>query len=67
MGCAKLRDALDGEHRTVGRELGLELDKKLHLENSQAYGYCFRLTKNVRAFLLPLLSRSSPCHLRPRC
>lgn len=25
----------------------MELDKKLHLENNQVYGYCFRLTKNV--------------------
>ncbi|KIJ61455.1 hypothetical protein HYDPIDRAFT_137783 [Hydnomerulius pinastri MD-312] len=40
------RDGLDAEHRTVGKELGLELDKKLHLENSAMYGYCFRLTKN---------------------
>ena len=43
----ELRDGLDSEHRNVGRDLDLELDKKLHLENSQVYGYCFRLTKNV--------------------
>lgn len=43
-----LRDGLDTEHGDVGRDLDLELDKKLHLENSQQYGYCFRLTKNVR-------------------
>ena len=43
-----VRDGLDEEHANVGDELGLELDKKLHLENSQQYGYCFRLTKNVR-------------------
>jgi DNA mismatch repair protein MSH2 len=41
------RDGLDEEHRRVGRELDLELDKKLHLENNSNYGYCFRLTKNV--------------------
>ncbi|KAI0032586.1 DNA mismatch repair protein [Vararia minispora EC-137] len=41
-----VRDGLDEEHGEVGRELGLELNKKLHLENSAAYGYCFRLTKN---------------------
>ncbi|KAG9311644.1 DNA mismatch repair protein [Chiua virens] len=40
------RDGLDGEHRAVGKDLGLELNKKLHLENSSTYGYCFRLTKN---------------------
>lgn len=42
------RDALDKEHRRVGKELGLELDKKLHLENNPSYGYCFRLSKTVR-------------------
>jgi len=42
-----VRDGLDAEHRTAGRDLGFELDKKLHLENSATYGYCFRLTKNV--------------------
>ncbi|KAG5637197.1 hypothetical protein H0H81_005410 [Sphagnurus paluster] len=31
----KVRDGLDKEHREVGRDLDLELDKKLHLENSQ--------------------------------
>ena len=44
---AEVRDGLDAEHRKVGKALGLELDKKLHLENSQTYGYCFRLSKNV--------------------
>ncbi|KAF7972811.1 hypothetical protein HWV62_17002 [Athelia sp. TMB] len=42
----EIRDGLDGEHRTIGRELSIELDKKLHMEKSQNYGYCFRLTKN---------------------
>ncbi|KAG5724842.1 DNA mismatch repair protein msh-2 [Termitomyces sp. T112] len=42
----KTRDGLDKEHREVGKDLGLELDKKLHLENNQVYGYCFRLTKS---------------------
>ncbi|KAF9459138.1 DNA mismatch repair protein [Collybia nuda] len=41
-----VRDGLDTEHRNVGKDLNIELDKKLHLENSQVYGYCFRLTKN---------------------
>ncbi|KAF9508136.1 hypothetical protein BS47DRAFT_1398014 [Hydnum rufescens UP504] len=42
---AEVRDALDTEHRGVGEDLGLELDKKLHLENHSSYGYCFRLSK----------------------
>ncbi|KAF8880020.1 DNA mismatch repair protein MutS [Infundibulicybe gibba] len=45
-GLAVVRDGLDEEHRNVGEKLNMELDKKLHLENSQVYGYCFRLTKN---------------------
>ncbi|KAJ2912918.1 hypothetical protein MD484_g7501, partial [Candolleomyces efflorescens] len=43
---SKVRDGLDEEHAEIGEELNLELDKKLHLENNQVYGYCFRLTKN---------------------
>ncbi|KAF6757736.1 muts domain V-domain-containing protein [Ephemerocybe angulata] len=43
---AALRDGFDEEHEKVGEELGLELDKKLHMENNQTHGYCFRLTKN---------------------
>ena len=43
----RVRDGLDEEHQNVGTDLGLDLDKKLHLENSSTYGYCFRLTKNV--------------------
>lgn len=46
-----IRDGLDEEHQEVGRDLGMELDKKLHLENSPTYGYCFRLTKNVSSRL----------------
>ncbi|KAJ6491405.1 muts domain V-domain-containing protein [Mycena vitilis] len=42
----EVRDGLDKEHKSVGRDVDLELDKKLHLENSQTYGYCFRVTKN---------------------
>ncbi|KAI0777272.1 DNA mismatch repair protein [Trametes elegans] len=42
---SEVRDGLDAEHRKVGKTLGLELDKKLHLENSPQYGYCFRVTK----------------------
>lgn len=40
-----VRDQLDGEHRRVGEELGLDIDKKLHLENHQVYKYSFRITK----------------------
>ncbi len=44
---ATIRDGLDAEHRKVGKALDLDLDKKLHLENSAMYGYCFRISKNV--------------------
>jgi len=43
----KIRDGLDNEHTSVGEELSMELDKKLHLENHHIYGYCFRVTKSV--------------------
>ncbi|OCH84761.1 hypothetical protein OBBRIDRAFT_839474 [Obba rivulosa] len=42
----EIRDGLDSEHRNVGNDVNLELDKKLHLENSPNHGYCFRVTKN---------------------
>lgn len=42
------RDGLDEEHERVSRALGLDKDKKLHLENQQVYGYCLRITKAVR-------------------
>lgn len=46
------RDGLDAEHKRVGRDLGLDLDKKLHLENSQSYGYVLRVSKGVSDFAL---------------
>ncbi|KAF7318276.1 DNA mismatch repair protein 2 [Mycena chlorophos] len=42
----KAMNGLDGVHREVSRQLDLEIDKKLHLENNATYGYCFRVTKN---------------------
>lgn len=42
---SEIVDGLDAEHREVGRDLGLELDKKLHLENNPTHGYCFRVSK----------------------
>lgn len=41
----RVRDGLDKEHVRAGRDLGLELDKKLHLERNDKYGYCFRVSK----------------------
>lgn len=41
------RDQLDAEHRRVGHDLGVDIEKKLHLENHQVYGYSFRITKAV--------------------
>ena len=43
----EVRDGLDNEHTSVGEDLNIELDKKLHLENHQVYGYCFRVTKSA--------------------
>jgi DNA mismatch repair protein MSH2 len=41
------RDQLDDEHRRVGEDLGVDIEKKLHLENHQVYKYSFRITKAV--------------------
>ncbi|WVQ63233.1 uncharacterized protein L199_001384 [Kwoniella botswanensis] len=41
----QIRDQLDEEHVRVGRDLGLDIEKKLHLENHQVYKYSFRVTK----------------------
>jgi len=57
----QVRDGLDEEHQKTGKDLGLELDKKLHLENNQVYGYCFRLTKNVN-----ILWTSTLCSLKAK-
>jgi hypothetical protein len=38
---------MDDEHRKVGEDLGVDIDKKLHLENHQVYHYSFRITKAV--------------------
>ncbi|KAI0073650.1 DNA mismatch repair protein [Panus rudis PR-1116 ss-1] len=42
----EIKDGLDEEHQQAGRDLDLELDKKLHLEKNPTYGHCFRVTKN---------------------
>ena len=43
----RTRDGLDAEHKRAARDLGLDLDKKLHLENSPTYGYVLRVSKAV--------------------
>lgn len=43
---AEVVSALDEEHERVSRDLGLDMDKKLHLENNPTHGYCFRVSKN---------------------
>jgi hypothetical protein len=46
------RDQLDDEHRLVGEDLGIDIEKKLHLENHQVYKYSFRITKAVSRTVL---------------
>lgn len=48
-GIVDIRDQLDAEHRRVADDLDLDMDKKLHLEKHQVYGYSFRITKAVSA------------------
>jgi DNA mismatch repair protein MSH2 len=57
-----VRDNLDDEHRRVGKQLNIDITKRLHLENHSSYGYCFRVTRTVR--MLPELStrRADPPH-----
>jgi hypothetical protein len=43
----RVRDLLDDEHDRVARDLGVEKNKKLHLENHQVYHYSLRITKAV--------------------
>ncbi|KAG4437000.1 MutS-like protein [Cadophora sp. M221] len=41
----KMRVEMDQEHRTAGKDLGQEIDKKLFLENHKIHGWCMRLTR----------------------
>jgi hypothetical protein len=51
----RVRDLLDDEHDRVAKDLGVEKNKKLHLENHQVYHYSLRITKAVSltSFFLP--------------
>ncbi|CAO1618672.1 unnamed protein product [Sympodiomycopsis kandeliae] len=40
-----VRDELDEQHRLAAKDLKLDVDKKLHLENHSSYGYCLRVTR----------------------
>ena len=40
-------DSLDAEHEKVANDMGLDMEKKLHLEKHQVYGYSLRITKAV--------------------
>jgi DNA mismatch repair protein MSH2 len=43
----KLKYEMEVEHRRVSKDLGLEMDKKLFLENHRVHGWCFRVTRTV--------------------
>jgi len=51
----RVRDLLDDEHDRVAKDLGVEKNKKLHLENHQVYHYSLRITKAVSLHLARLL------------
>ncbi|ORX62954.1 DNA mismatch repair protein-like protein msh-2 [Hesseltinella vesiculosa] len=40
------RESMDKEHYRVGQKLKMDVEKKLKLEKSSVYGYCFRLSRN---------------------
>jgi hypothetical protein len=66
----RVRDLLDDEHDRVAKDLGVEKNKKLHLENHQVYHYSLRITKAVSlhlallSFFLTFFSYAFPsrCH-----
>lgn len=41
----KLTYDMEQEHRSVADDLGMEIDKKLFLENHKVHGWCLRLTR----------------------
>ncbi|CAG8980162.1 hypothetical protein HYALB_00007402 [Hymenoscyphus albidus] len=41
----QLKHDMDQEHRSVGKDLDQEVEKKLFLENHKTHGWCFRLTR----------------------
>lgn len=41
----RLEEDMRKEHHKVSRALGMEIDKKLFLENHKVYHWCFRLTR----------------------
>lgn len=45
----EIRDKLDQEHRRAGRDLNLDTDKEIHLEDHSSYGYCLRITRTKAA------------------
>lgn len=59
-----IRDQLDVEHRRMGAELGVDIEKKLHLENHQVHGYSFRITKAVCRNVCPR-SETDRCGRKP--
>jgi len=56
----RVRDLLDDEHDRVAKDLGVEKNKKLHLENHQVYHYSLRITKAVSLHLALLSPPLSP-------
>ena len=62
-------DSLDAEHSKVADELSLDMEKKLHLEKHQVYGYSLRVTKAVcflsHAWLSSRKTDSSNNHRKP--
>jgi DNA mismatch repair protein MSH2 len=61
----RVRDLLDDEHDRVAKDLGVEKNKKLHLENHQVYHYSLRITKAVSP--TSVLLSSSSCAFSSRC
>jgi DNA mismatch repair protein MSH2 len=49
----EVKQIMEKEHQSVAKDLNMEVDKKLKMEDHQVYGWSFRLSRNVRAFWNP--------------
>ncbi|KAK9685635.1 MSH2 protein, partial [Basidiobolus ranarum] len=54
----KIMAGIPLEHERISANLGLEIEKKLKLEKSTMYGYCFRVTRTEASVLR---NKSSQC------
>lgn len=47
----EIRSSIDAEHRLVADQLGVEIEKKLKLENHSSFGFCLRLSRTEASII----------------